>query len=129
MDPLFNASQPIPLHAIAAMLAVILGGVQFALKKGGMRHKLLGRLWVILMLIVAFSSFFIQEFRIWGSFSPIHLLSIWTILSVVLAVHYARIGKIKRHASIMKALYIFGLILTGFFTFLPGRTMHQLLFA
>ena len=128
MDPLLTASQPIPLHAFAAMLAIILGGAQLAMKKGGMLHKLIGRAWVALMLLVAISSFFIYELRLWGAFSPIHLLSIWTILSVMMAVHYVRKGNIKRHAQIMKMLYIFALIVTGFFTFMPGRIMYQVLF-
>lgn len=128
MDPLLTASQPIPLHAFAAMLAIILGGAQLVMKKGGMLHKLIGRAWVALMLLVAISSFFIYELRLWGAFSPIHLLSIWTILSVMMAVHYARKGNIKRHAQIMKMLYIFALIVTGFFTFMPGRIMYQVLF-
>ena len=82
MDILLSQSQPIPLHAIAAMVAIILGGIQLSMKKGGKTHKLLGRIWVGLMLIVSFSSFFIHEIKLWGLFSPIHLLSIWTIFSV-----------------------------------------------
>ena len=128
MDILLNAQQPIPLHAIAAMIAIILGGVQLSMKKGGKTHKLLGRIWVGLMLIVSFSSFFIHEIQLWGAYSPIHLLSLWTIFSVGLALYYVRIGNIKRHKQVMIALYGFALILTGFFTLLPGRVMHQVVF-
>lgn len=128
MDVLLNAQQPIPLHAIAAMIAIILGGVQVSMKKGGKTHKLLGRIWVGLMLIVSFSSFFIHEIQLWGAYSPIHLLSLWTIFSVGLALYYVRIGNIKRHKQVMVALYGFALILTGFFTLLPGRVMHQVVF-
>ena len=128
MDILLNAQQPIPLHAIAAMIAIILGGVQLSMKKGGKTHKLLGRIWVGLMLIVSFSSFFIHEIQLWGAYSPIHLLSLWTIFSVGLAIYYVRIGNIKRHKQVMFALYGFALILTGFFTLLPGRVMHQVVF-
>ena len=128
MEVLLNAQQPIPLHAIAAMIAIILGGVQLSMKKGGKTHKLLGRIWVGLMLIVSFSSFFIHEIQLWGAYSPIHLLSLWTIFSVGLALYYVRIGNIKRHKQVMIALYGFALILTGFFTLLPGRVMHQVVF-
>lgn len=128
MDALLSAQQPIPLHAIAAMIAIILGGVQLSMKKGGKTHKLLGRIWVGLMLIVSFSSFFIHEIQLWGAYSPIHLLSLWTIFSVGLALYYVRIGNIKRHKQVMIALYGFALILTGFFTLLPGRVMHQVVF-
>ena len=128
MDILISQSQPIPLHAIAAMVAIILGGIQLSMKKGGRTHKLLGRIWVGLMLIVSFSSFFIHEIKLWGLFSPIHLLSIWTIFSVGLAIYFVRVGNIKRHKQVMVSLYVFALIVTGFFTLLPGRVMNQVIF-
>lgn len=128
MSILFAESHPIPLHAIAAMIAIILGGVQLYMKKGGAIHKLLGRLWVGLMLMVSVSSFFIHEIKLWGAYSPIHLLSIWTILSLGLAIYFVRVGNIKRHKQVMLALYGFALILTGFFTLMPGRVMHQIIF-
>ena len=38
---LFSQTHPIPLHAIAAILAIILGGVQLYMNKGSVTHKLL----------------------------------------------------------------------------------------
>ena len=128
MSILFAKAHPIPLHAIAAMIAIILGGIQLYMKKGGTIHKFLGRAWVGLMLIVSVSSFFIHEIKLWGAYSPIHLLSIWTIFSLGLAIYFVRVGNIKRHKQVMLALYGFALILTGFFTFMPGRVMHQIVF-
>ena len=128
MSLLLAESHPIPLHAITAMIAIILGGIQLYMKKGGVIHKLLGRIWVGLMLIVSVSSFFIHEIKLWGAYSPIHLLSIWTIFSLGLAIYFVRMGNIKRHKQVMTALYGFALILTGFFTFMPGRVMHQIAF-
>lgn len=128
MDILLAQTQPIPLHAIAAMIAIILGGIQLSMKKGGVIHKRLGWIWVSLMLIVSFSSFFIHEIKLWGAYSPIHLLSIWTIFSVGLAIYFVRAGNIKRHKQVMIALYVFALILTGFFTLLPNRIMYQVVF-
>ena len=128
MSLLLAESHPIPLHAIAAMMAIILGGIQFYMKKGGSIHKLLGRIWVGLMLIVSVSSFFIHEIKLWGAYSPIHLLSIWTIISLGLAIYFVRVGNIKRHKQVMLALYGFALILTGLFTFMPGRVMYQIAF-
>lgn len=128
MSLLFAEALPIPLHALTAMVAIILGGVQFYMKKGGAVHKLLGRAWVGLMGVVCVSSFFIHEIKLWGAYSPIHLLSIWTIFSLCLAIYFVRVGNIKRHKQVMLALYGFALILTGFFTFMPGRVMHQIAF-
>ena len=79
MDGLLNQTPPILLHVLGAMLAIMLGAAQLSMKKGGAVHMLLGRVWVGLMLVVAGSSFFIHEIRLWGEYSPIHLLSLWTI--------------------------------------------------
>jgi uncharacterized membrane protein len=127
MTLLFNETHPIPLHAIMAMFAIILGGIQLSMKKGGAIHKLLGRIWVALMLIVAISSFFIHEIKLWGAYSPIHLLSLWTIFILGIGIYYARVGNVKRHKQTMITLYFFSLIVAGFFTLMPGRVMHQIL--
>ena len=128
LDPLLAQPAPIPLHAIAALLAIALASAQFALPKGGMLHKIMGRLWVLLMIVICLTSFFIHEVRLIGLFSPIHLLSIFTLFALVRAVQYARKGDIKRHRRIMQNLTIFALIITGLFTLLPGRVMHSVLF-
>ena len=128
MSILFAQAQPIPLHAVAAMAAIILGGVQFYMKKGGILHKLIGRTWIGLMVVVSVSSFFIHKIELWGAYSPIHLLSVWTIFSLGLAIYYVRVGNIKRHKQVMIALYGLALLLTGLFTLMPGRVMHQIVF-
>ena len=129
MSTLFAQAQPIPLHAVAAMAAIILGGVQFYMKKGGILHKLIGRTWIGLMVVVSVSSFFIHKIELWGAYSPIHLLSVWTIFSLGLAIYFVRVGNIKRHKQVMIALYGFALLLTGLFTLMPGRVMHQMVFS
>ena len=128
MSILFAQAQPIPLHAVAAMAAIILGGVQFYMKKGGILHKLIGRTWIGLMVVVSVSSFFIHKIELWGAYSPIHLLSVWTIFSLGLAIYYVRVGNIKRHKQVIIALYGLALLLTGLFTLMPGRVMHQIVF-
>ena len=125
---LFSQTHPVPLHAIAAILAIIVGGIQLYMNKGSVTHKLLGYVWVGLMLIVSVSSFFIHEIKLWNIYSPIHLLSAWTIFSLGLAIYYVRISNIKRHKQVMIMIYGFALVLTGFFTFMPGRVMHQIVF-
>ena len=127
MTLLFSETHPIPLHAIMAMIAIILGGIQLSMKKGGAIHKFLGRIWVGIMMIVAITSFFIHEIKLWGAYSPIHLLSLWTIFILGVGIYYARVGNIKRHKQVMIATYFFALVLTGFFTLMPRRVMHQIL--
>ena len=79
LAPLLDAAPAIPLHAFAAMAAFALGLVQFAAPKGTLPHRTVGWIWVGLMAIVAASSFWIHEIRLVGPWSPIHLLSIFTL--------------------------------------------------
>ena len=81
LDPLLQEAMPIPSHALAAMGAVVLGGVQLASAKGTALHRALGRAWVGLMTYVVISSFFMSELRPWGALSPTHLLSLDPILT------------------------------------------------
>jgi len=128
LNILSTAEQPIPFHAYAAFLAVILGGIQLLRPKGTGTHKYLGYTWVVLMLWVSVSSFWIHTIKMIGLFSPIHLLSIFTIWSVFEAIRSARLGNISRHKVMMKLLYVLALIVTGLFTILPGRTMNAVIF-
>ena len=125
LDPLLSAPQPIPVHAIAGLVAMVLGGLQLWGPKGTRNHRTLGYIWVGLMAIVAFSGFFIHVLKLVGPFSPIHLLSVLTLASLWYAIRAARRGDIRRHRQTMVALFWMALILTGFFTFWPGRVMYQ----
>ena len=128
LNILFSATNPIPLHALAALMAMLLGGVQLYLPKGTPLHKSIGRIWVGLMAVVSLSSFFIYKLKIWGNYSPIHLLSIWVLISLIGGIYFAKIGKIEWHKWTMVSMYFLALILTGLFTFLPGRIMNEVLF-
>ena len=98
----------------------------FSIKRGSMAHKALGWTWVGAMALTAFSSFWIHEIRLIGPFSPIHLLSILTLFSLVMNVRAARSRNIRAHQRGMKSLVFGALIVAGAFTFLPGRTQHQM---
>ena len=113
------------MHAIAALAAMVLGGLKLWGPKGIRNQRTLGYIWVGLMAIVAFSGFFIHVLKLVGPFSPIHLLSVLTLASLWYAIRAARRGTIKRHRQTMVALFWMALILTGFFTFWPGRVMYQ----
>src|SRR5438094_9780483 len=80
LAPLLDAAPAIPLHAFAAMAAFLLGAVQLAAPKGSLPHRTLGWVWISLMVSVAVSSFWIHQIRLVGPWSPIHLLSILTLV-------------------------------------------------
>ena len=128
VEILFEQASPIPHHALAAFAAVIIGAIQLWMRKGGRVHRIMGYIWVALMATVALSSFFIHELRLVGAFSPIHLLSIFTLWSLYMAIRAAKDRRINAHRRWMQNLYVMALLITGAFTFLPGRTMHMVLF-
>ncbi|MDX8477835.1 DUF2306 domain-containing protein [Mesorhizobium sp. VK24D] len=128
LGPLLSSPFPIPWHAFAAFAALAFGGVQLALPKGTPRHRVMDYVWVALMLVIAISSFWIQQLRVIGPFSPIHLLSILVLITVPLAVWYAHSHRVAAHRSAMIRLYLFALVGAGIFTLLPGRVMHAVVF-
>ncbi|MBO9448835.1 DUF2306 domain-containing protein [Tropicibacter sp. R16_0] len=111
-----------------AIGALFLGAVQFALPKGNVLHRLTGYVWVALMAGTALTAVFIHEIRVWGNYSPIHLLIPVTLVSLYLAIKAARQGDIRRHQTIMMSLFALALVVTGLFTLLPGRAMNAVLF-
>lgn len=112
------------VHLVTVIPAIPLGGYLFATRKGGPRHRLLGKIWLSLMLVTAVATIFIRNLND-GSFSWIHVLTALTLVAVPQALLSARRGDIAAHRKHMLYFYIGSLIIAGIFTFLPGRTMWQ----
>ena len=125
---LLDAAPIIQVHAFSAIAAFALGIVQLAAPKGTLPHRTLGWMWVVLMVIVAASSFWIHELRLWGPWSPIHLLAIFTLAMLPLAVLHARRHRVGRHRNAMIAIFASALVVAGLFTLMPGRIMHAVVF-
>jgi uncharacterized membrane protein len=128
LAPLLEAVPPIPLHAVAAMAAFVLGAVQLAAPKGTLPHRTLGWIWVGLMAAVAVSSLWIHQIRLAGPWSPIHLLSIFTLVMLPLGVWRARRHNVTAHRRTMIGIFTGALVIAGLFTLVPGRIMHAVLF-
>jgi uncharacterized membrane protein len=128
LAPLLDAAPAIPLHAFAAMAAFGLGVVQLAAPKGTLPHRTLGWIWVGLMAVVAASSFWIHQIRLVGPWSPIHLLSIFTLVMLPLGVWRAHRHKVNAHRRTMIGIFAGALAIAGAFTLVPGRIMHAALF-
>ena len=127
-EPFFKAELVVQVHMIAAITALFLGAYIFWRRKGTKQHKRYGKIWFGLMVIVALSSFFINELRTFGPFSAIHILSIITLISLIQAIRAIRKGNIRRHQYILKGLYLGGLVGAGIFTFMPGRVLYRTFF-
>src|SRR5271168_571559 len=128
LAPLLGAPAVIQIHAFAAIAAFAIGVVQLAAPKGTIPHRLIGWSWAMLMLGVAVSSLFIHVLRMWGLWSPIHLLSILVLVTLPLAVWHAHRHDVRRHQNAMTALFIGALVIAGALTLLPGRIMHTVVF-
>ena len=128
LTPLLVAPLAIQIHATAAIAAMLLGALVLFRRKGTPLHKAMGRLFVLLMLVVATSALFINEIRMIGPFSPIHIFVVVTYCAIALGLWRIRQGDVQGHRAAMVSLYFGALFLTGAFTLLPGRRMHDVLF-
>jgi uncharacterized membrane protein len=112
-------------HVGSAVISLFLGAWVLYNPKGTPRHKLAGKIWVVMMLTASFSAFLIQS---WGRFSPIHIFSVWTPISLGLGIYHIRKGNVVSHQKCMKGAYI-GLVVAGTLAFaLPGRFLWRMIF-
>jgi uncharacterized membrane protein len=128
ISALTSASPIIQAHAYAAFAAIGLGAAQLIAPKGTLPHRAMGFGWAAIVLAVVGTSFFIHTIRTFGPFSPIHLLSLFTLFIVPLAVWAARRHQVATHRRAMLWTYTLALVVTGFFTLYPGRIMHKVVF-
>ncbi|WP_372996566.1 DUF2306 domain-containing protein [Marinobacter sp.] len=128
LEPLTNTSIAIQLHVVAAVLAFVLGLLQIFLRKGTALHKTAGWVWIWMMAAVALSSFFIHTIQLVGPWSPIHLLSVYTLIMLWWGVRQGQRGRLREHGITMASLFVFALVGAGAFTLLPGRMMHTVVF-
>lgn len=126
-EVLFAAPLSIQIHVAAAVLALVVGAVIILLPKGTGFHRTLGWSWVAAMIVVAVTSVvMIVDTR--TGINPLHVFTALTVISLWAALTGIRRGDVRRHAGSMIGLYIGGLIIAGFFAFIPGRLMWQAVF-
>lgn len=126
--PLLSASPQVIVHALTAIVAFLLGTAQVALPKGTVLHRAMGWIWVVLMALVALSSFWIHTLCQFGPFSVIHGLSLLTLVLLPVGVLHARRHAVAQHRRVMLWLFVGALLVAGVFTLWPGRIMHDVVF-
>ena len=127
LAPLLNAPFVVQIHAFMAFAVIGVTIALFSMRKGNPLHRVMGWAWVIGMGVVALSSFGINDMRWVGPFGPIHLISLFTLYSLVQGVRAARGHRVADHRQTMRSLTFGALIVAGGFTFLPGRIMFQVI--
>lgn len=129
LQPLLEASPVIQFHVATVVPAAILGAYILSARKGTPTHRLLGKVWMTLMVVTSISTFFIHKLNLFYGFSPIHLLSILVLFGAFGAIAAARRHDIRRHRSIVLGMYLGGIVGAGLFTLLPGRIMYDVIFS
>jgi len=122
--PAYTWTPVILAHTLLAVTAVVLGALLLRGRKGHRGHRVGGWLWVMSMAGVAGLSFAIRRPE---GFSWIHGLSVFTLVTLVTGVGFARAHQVQAHRRNMIALYIGALVITGLFTLLPGRLIGSAL--
>ncbi len=119
------------LHLVTIVPAFAIGTVLLASRKGSPRHKVLGKLYMVLMLITAFITLFMPAQvgpKVVGHFGLIHGFSLLVFYTVPSAYYHVRRGNIVAHRIAMIGLYVGGILIAGSFAFMPERMLHDMLF-
>jgi uncharacterized membrane protein len=119
------------LHLATVVPAFAIGAFQLFRRKGTPSHKLLGKIYMVLMLATGLITLAMPAEvgpRLLGHFGFIHAFSLLALYSVPAAYLAARRGNIKAHRANMIGLYIGGILIAGAFAFSPGRMLHTWLF-
>ncbi|HTR85499.1 MAG TPA: DUF2306 domain-containing protein [Reyranella sp.] len=127
LQPILDAGPAVEVHIASIAGAFTIGTWMMLRPKGTPPHRALGRIYLLLMIVAALSSFGIQSLNK-GQFSFLHLLSIFVLLSVPYGWWNARRGNVIAHRSTMIGLYVGGLWVPGILTLLPGRLLHTAVF-
>ncbi|CDZ61296.1 Hypothetical protein NGAL_HAMBI2605_14370 [Neorhizobium galegae bv. orientalis] len=129
LQPLLDAPFAVQIHVAAVLPASVLGAYILLNRKGTPVHRLLGKIWMVLMVITSISSFFIHEINLFYGFSPIHLLSVFVLVGVWRAISSARAHSIRAHKAAVIGMYFGGIGIAGLFTLIPGRIMNAVVFS
>ena len=116
------------LHLGTVFPAFLIGTFLLLNRKGTPAHKVLGKIYMSLMLVTALVTLFMSARvgpTLLGHFGFIHLFSFLVFYFVPTAYLALRGGNIKKHRDSMIGLYVGGILIAGGFTFVPGRLLHS----
>lgn len=88
------------------------------------RHRLLGRAWIVLMLVTAISGLAISPLQI----SPADGAALLVFATLPPAIRDARRGDLRGHRRAVARLLI-ALVIVGLLALLPGQLLHGVFFA
>lgn len=115
------------VHLATVLPAVPLGAWLMLSPKGTPRHKALGKVWLVLMVVTALTTLFIRQIN-GGQFSPIHIFVPMTLHGAWQAIRTARRHDLAAHRKGLIGFYLGALTIPGLFAFMPNRLMGTWLF-
>ncbi len=129
LAPFYAAPPVIQFHIIAALLGLVIGPfVLFRLRRDRL-HKMLGYTWIMAIIAVSVSGLMIESsIAVIGHLGPIHLFSVFSLCGLGEGLWHIKRGNIAKHRASMQSVWFGAMGLAGLFTFLPGRTMNQIVF-
>ena len=127
LAPLLTASPAIQMHVALALVALFLGPFVLWRQRRDRVHKVMGYVWVCALGGAALVSFAITSPFTPIGLSPIHLLSVYALFGIYVAMRAIYRRDVAIHRQVMQNLYVRGAALAGAFNFLPGRTMQRIL--
>lgn len=119
-------------HLATVLPAFAIGTYMMIRRKGSSTHRLLGKIYMVLMLITAAITLFMPAVvgpTLFNHFGFIHIFSVLTLDGVPRAYFAAKRHDLKTHRNSMISLYVGGLLIAGSFAFMPGRLLHRWLIA
>ncbi len=120
------------LHLVTILPAFLIGTWLLIRRKGSPVHRLLGKLYMALVVFSVIVSLFMSARigpSLFGHFGFIHLLSFQALFAVLVAWRAIQAKDIARHRNAMIGLYVGGMMIAGSFAFMPGRLLHDWLFS
>lgn len=129
-SPIINAPLLIQVHALCALIALVMGPLAIYRKRRDRLHKTVGYVWVVAMFSVATTALFIpsHDLAVIGPLGPIHLFVVLTYWGLWNGMSSILRGDIVRHRAALRSLYWQGLAIAGMFNFLPGRMVARSVF-
>ncbi len=124
-----DAPLAIQIHLATVIPAFFIGGwLIFLSVKGSKPHRLLGIVYMTLMVATAITAIFIRALDP-PHLTWIHLFIPLTLIGIGSALISLRRGDIRGHRRAMILVYVGALLIAGGFTFVPGRLMHAVFFS
>lgn len=115
------------VHLATIVVALVLTPMLLWRARGTRSHRMLGYAWCAAMMLTAIDSYWVRLANP-GQLSPIHALSVLTVVLVPVLVWSARTHDVYRHRRTVRGLIVGALLIAGFFTFPFERLLGRWLF-